>query len=536
MIRAAKRLAAAGRNYAAGLMPAERARRQHVLAMRAATERRLGALSANAGAVDGPVLYDCTWDNPNYWYRVSLLRTSIGRAGREVAVIGPHSRAAVRGTISRLGFGEARDLTDFPLSRHAAERAADALLRHAREPADLLRLELPNGLPPQIVYDGILKRLRHATVDPSLPAVRDLLAEALQFAAAASRLFDEVQPRLVVLSHAINFSCGSMAWEAARRGIPAVVAYGNYGVPRFWKINRPDDIFDSVNRPTGADLDALPPALAEKLAQMGRDYLQKRLSGQTDDIGARYAYARKTATTGREHMCSTFGWDPAKPIAAVYASNWFDFPHGCGMSSFVDFLDWLKVTLAAAVDNADVNWLFKAHPCDEWYSGVTLSDLMQDRSAPHVRLASTAWNGATVMQTADAVVTVLGTAGLEYSVLGKPALAADRGWYHDAGFCLWPQTRETYIAALARPWWKELDLAETRRRAEVFAGWYFCAPEWQNSFMLPDDSEQDRLYERLPAFLDGNADLVSREVALTATWWRSDSRHYHVWKMREGLT
>ena len=536
MLPMVRRLVAAGRNSAAGLHPVERARRRRVADLREATETQLAALARNASAAcEGPVLVDCTWDNPNYWYRLSLLRAAIGTPGNEVAVIGAHSRAKAHDTIRRLGLGETIDLTQFPLTNAAARIMAGELLRDAHEPADMLRLELPGGLPPEIVYDGMLKRLRHATVDPKLPEVRDLLAEALQYAAAAERIFDEVKPRLALLSHAINFSCGALAWEAARRGIPAVIVYGNYGVPRFWKILSPEDIFDSVNRPTSDELDALSPAQSDHLADLGRTYLARRLSGQTDDIGARYAYASKTATISRESMCETFGWDPALPIVSVYASNWFDFPHGCGMSSFVDFLDWLKVTLHAAEQNSSVNWLFKAHPCDEWYGGITLSDLMQDRSAPHVRLAPTAWNGATVMQTADAVVTVLGTAGLEYSALGKATLAADRGWYNDSGFCLWPQSREDYIAALAKPWWDQLDLESSRKRAEVFAGWYFCAPDWQAEWSLPDDSEQDRLYEIYPSFLDDGAAAIQREASLVSDWWQSDSRHYHVWKMLDSL-
>jgi hypothetical protein len=535
--RAAKQAFARGRSLVAGFVPAERERRQQLLARRTETEQQLRALAeTGTKAFPGPVLVDGTWDNPNYWYRVTLLRAALGLAnGRETALLGPHSRDAVRGAVRRLGFNAVRDLTRSPLSRREAVTQAGDLLAGVREPGDLLRLDLPHGLPAAIVYDGMLKRLRQATVEPSAPGLREMLAEALQASAAASALFDDVKPEMVVLSHAINFGCGAMAWEAARRGVPAVVAYGNYGVPRFWKIRAPEDVFDSVNRPTGADLDALSPTAADWLAALGRSYLGRRLSGQTDDIGARYAYARRTGETSRAGMCAAFGWNPDLPIVAVYASNWFDFPHGCGMSSFVDYLDWLKVTLDGAKANAGVNWLFKAHPCDEWYGGITLSDLMQDRAAPHVRLAPTSWNGAAVMQAADAVVTVLGTAGLEYAALGKATLAADRGWYHDSGFCLWPRTRAEYVAALARPWWKDLDPVQTRRRAEVFAGWYFCAPEWQLGGQLADDSEQNRLYERYPSFLADNAAMIARETALVSEWWRAPHRHYHVWKMLESL-
>jgi hypothetical protein len=159
-------------------------------------------------------------------------------------------------------------------------------------PEDFLKIGFPNQLPAKIVYDGILKRIRRATIDPRGSYVGELMSEAIMVSQAASHLFDKVNPKFVVLSHAVNFWCGALAWEAAKRGIPAVVAFGNYGVPRFWKIHQPNEIFDSVNRPTGVDIDNLDPTLAEEFANKGRAYLQGRLAGQTKDIGAIYAFDR----------------------------------------------------------------------------------------------------------------------------------------------------------------------------------------------------------------------------------------------------
>lgn len=533
-----KQALAGGLNTARGLLPQERRRRADVALARAKVENLFDRIGRSGGAsFTGNVLIDGSWDNPNFWYRYTLLRAALGlSSGREIGLLGPYSRDAVSGTFHSFGIGTIDDLTTSPLSWAEAHDAAQKLLTTTRRPADILAWELPGGMPATIVYDGILKRQRSATVDLRDPLLGEIVGEALRAIATAKDVFDRHSPSIVVLSHAINFGCGALAWEAAKRGIPAVVAYGNYGVPRFWKIDKPEDLIDCVSAPTGAEIDALAPAAADRLAERGRHYFAARFAGQTNDIGARYAYQRRVEQMSRADLCRHFNWDPDKRIIAVYASNWFDFPHGCGMTQFTDFLDWLNATLAIAVDMTEANWLFRAHPCDEWYGGVTLSDLMEAAPKPHIGLAPAGWNGAAVMAAADGVVTVLGTASLEYAALGKPALVADRGWYHDVGFVLWPRDRETYLDALRRRWWEQFDTEAQQRRANIFAGWYFAHPTWQAELLLADDSEQDQLYPAFLGLLAAQQAALNREITSVAKWWKAPHRHYHVWKIIEELS
>jgi hypothetical protein len=203
------------------------------------------------------------------------------------------------------------------------------------------------------------------------------------------------------------------------------------------------------------------------------------------------------------------------------------------MSHFRDFLDWLEATVEVASENDAVNWLFRAHPCDEWYGGVTLRDLMPESPQRHVRLAEEDWNGSALMDSVDGLVTYHGTAGVEYAAAGKPVLLSDRGWYHDLGIAKWPKSRDEYLDALTRPWWKELDIEETTRRAQIFAGWYFGRPAWQGGFVLEDDTVQWPIYARVPRLFADNPEPLRREVDTIRAWFHSDSRHYHTFKMRQ---
>ncbi len=287
-----------------------------------------------------------------------------------------------------------------------------------------------------------------------------------------------------------------------------------------------------MDRPVGAEIDTLPAAQADALAEIGARCLSLRMSGVTEDLGALYAYVHKSHVVDKAQICERFGWSTDRPIAVVYAPNWFDYPHAYAMSHFRDFFEWLQVTLAAAQANRSVNWLFKAHPIDDWYGGLTLSHLMPSEAAEHVRLVPGDWNGAALARSVDALVTYRGTAAIEYASLGKPALVSDHAWYDDVGFALCPDSRKAYLAQLARHWWKDIDLQNAKRRALIFAGWYFGLPEWQRGFETGDDPEQDRLYATYPRLIENHQPAFAREIAELSDWYGSEHRFYHTWKMR----
>lgn len=480
----------------------------------------------------GVVLVDAMWDNPNYWIRYTLIRAALGLSqSKEVGVLGQYRSRECRLTLKRFNISEIVQIVQLcgDLNLHRAE--ARRLLAETKTPDDILSWRLPHDFPGDFVYDGILKRQRTACVNIEDPMLVDYVAEALGSIEASWRLLNTSSFDLLLLSHTVNFQFASLAWQAVRRGIPVVLLYGNYGSPRYAKILRAEDIYDTTDRPKRTDIESLPLNKAEALAGAGRAYLKKRREGRTDDIGARYAYQKRQEWVDRATLGQLFGWEHDRPVIAVYASNWFDFPHPCGMTNFRDFLDWLQQTIEVATRTESVKWLFKAHPCDEWYGGVTLSDLMPKDCPPHVRLAPMSWNGGAILDCVDGLVTYHGTAGIEYAASGKPVLLADRGWYHDAGFAKWSRSRGEYLACLATDWWKELDLVRTTRCAQIFAGWYFCRPDWQGGFVLQDDTFQDRIYEHIPDLLSDNEEVIARELKTIEEWFTSESRHYHTFKM-----
>ena len=517
------------------LAPGRIARQSRITIERWRTERLLASLNLGRPPLcEGNVLVDGLFDNPNYWVCITLLREALGLShAQETGLLGPDSTRATSTTFSRIGVERALRFADFLPAEDQVRQEAQALLAGTQDPADILDWKLPFDFPASYLYDAILKKQRRAVVDLGHGRVLSYVTEALRHLYGADALLREGEYQLLLLSHANNYMSGSLAWRASQLGIPAIVAYNEFAGCQYFRVRPSDEFFGQLDCPRHEDIDALPNDRAQALASVGRDHVAQRGAGTVQDIGAILAFGEGLRRLDRRAIYDHFGWDKIKPMVVVYAPNWFDYPHLFGMTEFRDYLDWLKATLAVAMTVPSVNWAIRGHPCDEWYGGISLADLMPAQLVPHVRRVPEDWNGSSLMAAADGIVTVQGTIGVEASAIGVPVLVATTGWYSECDFVKAPKGREAYLEQLRRRWWDEIDRDVSTFRAQVFAGWYFGFPDWQDSLLLEDSSlNKSALYHNLPRIIRDNKDTIAREIAEIADWYESGERAYRVFKMR----
>lgn len=482
------------------------------------------------------VLVDGQWDNANYWIRYATLRRALGlQSAEEIGVVGRFAKERSEAAFRIFGFDRLVDLGQFFTQLSNFKMAAHNILSGLRTADDLLEVKYPTGIPAAIIYDGILKRQRRAVVDLRDPKLPMYVAEALSAIAAAGELLDRERPNLIVLSHLIDFTYGAIAWAAIQRRIPVIVLYGDYGVSRFLWLREPNDIFSYPVRPSLQDDLCLDADVASALRAAGAGYLANRLEGRTGDVSSIYAYSRRTATTNRAEIARRYGWDPETPIVGIYSSNWFDYPNSSGRFPFRDFHDWATATYEVARVTPGINFLFKAHPCDEWYGsfkGDRLSDILIKKESPNCGLCDTSWNGLDLFRCLDGLVTVHGTAGMEAAGSGLPAMVPYSGWYGDFGFVRVARSRSHYLELLGQRWWEPIDKDTARARAHQFIGWYFCAPDWQDGFFLEDDAAQDAIWRAMPSFLEDHNSDFRREIDELRLWIESGHCYFHIFKMR----
>lgn len=532
--RSALRLVNYAQTFARQWQPEVRRRRATQVIVEARLDSLAKAHARHPPASGGKTLIDGMWYNPNFWYRLTLLRAALGTAaGEEVGLLGEYSRGRSRGTFRSLGINSLRSFPDLvKAARSEAATLADRILADTRTADDILRWKLPMGFPAEMVYDGLLKFQRAAMVNIHDRNFRADTIEAIANCLAAERLIAEEKPSRVVLTHAVHLTYAAIGWAAMRQNIATVVLYGNYGVPRFFRLSSPADFFDWNNGPTASEIDAMDPKVGVELRAAGIDYLTRRFAGLTNDLGGQLAFGGKDEAIRRETMAARHGMKKDAPTIAVYASNWFDFPHSCGMTNFRDFRDWLEVTIAAAIETPSVNWIFKPHPADLWYGGTTLADLMPKQMPPHVVAVPVEASGSDLKEFVDGMITVHSTGGLEYAASGKPVLLADRGWYDKSGIGVVATSRADYLKKLREPWWEQAD-PRARERSQILAATYFCTPLWQSPILLRDDSNLDALWADLDRVLDQTPEL-EKEIALIADWMARDLPRYHNYKMAHG--
>ncbi len=479
------------------------------------------------------VITDATWDNPNYWLRYSMIRSALGfKSGKEIGLVGLSRRKQQKSTLKRFGIDNHFDL-NHAMPNDLSEKnyqTAYRLCKDLKQPEDILKWSLPYDVPVNFLYDHILKKQRMAFVQIDDPDLIDHVHYFINCISMAERIINKYSPDLVVLSHAVGWYV-SLAWIALKQNIKVVVLYASFGVLRFWQIADPDQIYSFQDRPTKKHFLELSDLQRDALKEVGEKYLEGRFKGETGDIGGMYAYRKRENFVSNSTLCSELDWQTDKRIIGVYVANWFDYPHFLGMSHFRDYYDWVVSTLEVAKKNKHVNWLFKAHPCDDWYGGLTLKDVIDFNKYPHIKLASKDWQGASLIDAIDCIVTYMGTIGVEATARGKPVLIADKGWYHDWGFVKFPMSRDEFLRMLGTNWWEDMDIDKNLELARIFAGWFWGRPLWQKDFLLEDDTRQWEIYKNIPRLLENNKKTIEREIETIRDWYQTDYPHYHTYKM-----
>ncbi len=512
--------------------PKTKAENRRYAADRELTEQHLSRLSrGEKGPYRGRVLYDATFDNPGYWYRISLFRRALGLShAEEVGVLGKYNAPKAQKTLSTLGIDST---VDFPKQcpRTASMRAeAKRLIAGTKTSADIFSWKLPFDFPGRVAYDSIQYKQRLPEVNVKDPLLEMYVIDILHCLQAASEIVTE-ETELLVLSHAFNETYGALAWVAMKRNVKIVVASGIFGMPRFWKFSRPGDIFKITAQLPSENFECLSNAQQENLAELFRGYVQERMGGTAQDIGTEYAYTNKAVRLARSELQKHFGWDDDKPIIGVYAPHWFDTPHFHGMENFRDYLDWMCSIIDVARKTPHFNWLLKNHPCEEWYGGITLHEVIATEEHAHVRLVDRTWNNAAIIEAVDAFVSCHGTIGLEATAIGKPVLVSESGWYGGYNFVKSSSSREDFLTQLSEQWWQDMDMEQAAFNAQVFGGFYFGIPKDMEPFVIPDDLKQRDIYPFLKTYLEDHETIFAEEARRVQTWWTEEEMYYHTYRV-----
>ena len=184
-----------------------------------------------------------------------------------------------------------------------------------------------------------------------------------------------------------------------------------------------------------------------------RTYLKERFEGSIDQVDVKLAFENKKEMSREELLGSK---SPDTKIGFVMAHIMSDASHCSHRMLYRDYLVWLQETLKLCSQNKNIHWLVKPHPAAEVYkeAGVVENEVRK-LGADNVTICPEEMSTATVASVADVVLTMQGTAGLEFSCAGLPVILAGAPFYSDFGFTKdchnIAQYEETMLAAHTLP-------------------------------------------------------------------------------------
>lgn len=224
----------------------------------------------------------------------------------------------------------------------------------------------------------------------------------------------------------------------------------------------------------------------------------------------------------RNHTMGSLGFDPDKPVIAVYNHAVSDAVHS-NHEIFDNLADWFEQTVNFAARHPEVNWLILDHPAQVYYDSTEMFEQLADEHAQYKHLAF--WQSMDLTKNMlwsliDLAVTVRGSISNELPSYGVPVIQAGWSEWSHCGLSMRADSQEEYWSILEESISKLLDgeriiTEEQIQRARLWLWFYRSGTDVTSGFVPHWESSQaDRLYLMISqAFTqiesDGDAGLVS---------------------------
>jgi hypothetical protein len=318
---------------------------------------------------------------------------------------------------------------------------------------DVLRFSL-DGIPfGDILYDSYLARFEVATMRKVNKDVISTLFALVRNYYQFKKTLQDCGASAVLVSHQVGLSSGVLMRTALGMGLKVYLRSAGNNKLTVNLYTSLSQIYQYPYRPRPADVKLLALLNQDVVDKEFQDLAANRTRGLGDEDVTRAYGQRKKVYGSKAEFAGEFGLSAGKPFVFVMLHAFNDHPHShFGRMLFKDYYDWFIKTLDFAKSKSDVNWVFKEHPTAALYptNDVSLPDCFK-RCPNHIIFLDRAssFNSRSLLNLADAVVTVLGTAGMEFAAIGAiPSILAGATHYSSFGFTIEPDSLEDYFKTL----------------------------------------------------------------------------------------
>lgn len=181
-----------------------------------------------------------------------------------------------------------------------------------------------------------------------------------------------------------------------------------------------------------------------------KEYVSARFSGAVDQIDVKNAFLGKRKYDFEELMRTYPELSKEKKNIVVMSHAFSDAPHVGEGLLFADYYDFLEQTLCFLNTCTDINCFVKPHPSSYmWNEKGAVEEMIERNQLSNIFITPSDFNTNSIAEFADCIITAKGTAGLEFSCLGIPAITAGRGYYSGFGITPEPDSVTEYMELLS---------------------------------------------------------------------------------------
>lgn len=389
-----------------------------------------------------------------------------------------------------------------------------------------------------LIYDTFLKKTGYGTI-VNLSDIRTFVTEAVYFYRFFSWIFSSFKIVATVQGHIVYNAFGILARIAVKNGGAVYARKPASGPMTIKRCTSMEDLLTYELRVEPIDFDQLFKTFHDLANKEGQRFMQKRFFGSNDlsDSDAVTAFSKSKKFYDKEQLLSFLGIKNSNPIVCIMSHIFPDAPHSHRQMLYDDYFLWLIDTLKIIRNVQDVNWLVKEHPSVKYYNPLhTATKALKDicPEINYIKMVPQDLNSASLVNIVDAIVTVRGTAGLEFSTFGIPCILAGESPYSGYGFTIEPHTHEEYayflrnVKDIGRLTDKQIEQARfiTFLIFCLFKAECFLVPEMQAVFWEKFDEKaiwNDAL-NRLKAY---SPELDPLFCSLDAQWKFKQKRTYN---------
>jgi len=218
------------------------------------------------------VIFDGTFDNRNYFFRMMLFQKALGlKSAAKFGLVGKFRRHITKRTLKNFGIDEIINVNGYELDKKSVIYS-ETICKELRCSQDILKSKLPYDFPAHRLYDSILKRQKLHSVDINDPKLSLTISETHGAIFLAESLINEINPDLMVLSHMITPLGAALSWVGLKNKINSVIPFGNYGVPRFYRVACENDFLQPMEKLDQNLLRKFSPVQTNALEKVGQKY------------------------------------------------------------------------------------------------------------------------------------------------------------------------------------------------------------------------------------------------------------------------